>query len=199
MLDRDATGCLLLSDRILDCRRYHPELVDTTWRDSELRAWLNSGFLKAAFSDQEVARLRLTACSDNGDGTPDTDDTVFLLSVNQVRALTGPAGGALPSRPAISTGFARDPKPDGCRLYVYDKGVEKDYLVEGGERRGCSWWWTRTQLKATGGPTNTAAFVGPRGDVKSYGRVNLARYGVRPAVTVRIDADVVDATDTASL
>ena len=71
-------------------------------------------------------------------------------------------------------------------LYVYDKGVEKDYVVENGEKRGCSWWWTRTQLQIQDGRSSRAAFIGPRGDVKSYGRVDLARYGVRPAIRLRL-------------
>jgi hypothetical protein len=55
VLDRAAGAVLLLSDRILECRRYHPEFVETTWRDSDLRAWLNSEFFRAAFGDDEKA------------------------------------------------------------------------------------------------------------------------------------------------
>jgi hypothetical protein len=75
-------------------------------------------------------------------------------------------------------------KSDGCHLYVYDKTVEKDYLVVDGKRHGCSWWWTRSQPQAENGLAWCAAFVGARGDVKSYGRVDIARYGARPAIHV---------------
>jgi hypothetical protein len=73
-------------------------------------------------------------------------------------------------------------KADGRRLYVYDKGFERDYLVQDGQKYGCSWWWTWTQPQAHDGRSSRAAFVGSRGDVKGYGRVDLARHGVRPAI-----------------
>jgi Family of unknown function (DUF6273) len=186
VLDRCDGVVLLLSDRILDCKRYHHELVETTWRDCDLRAWLNAEFFAAAFGDDERKLVEATTCTDNGDGAPDTVDSVFLLSVKEVRALTDPSGGGHPRRSATSTEFARAPKADGCRLYVYDKGVERDYVLEDGERHGCSWWWTRTQLQVQDGRSSRAAFIGARGDVKSYGRVDLPYYGVRPAVRLRI-------------
>ena len=186
VLGRSAAAVLLLSDRILDCRRYHSELVETTWRDSDLRAWLNSEFFGSAFGEDEHERILPTSCGNNGDGTPDTVDRVFLLSVHEVRTLTALTPDARPRRAAIGTVFARLPRVDGCRLYVYDKGVERDYITANGVRQGCSWWWTRTQLQVADGRSARAAFVGARGDVKSYGRVDLARYGVRPAIRLSL-------------
>ena len=186
VLDCADDAVLLLSDRILECRRYHSELIETTWRDCDLRAWLNGEFFGTAFDDAEHELVLPTTCRDNGDGTPDPVDRVFLLSVHEVRTLTTVNSDARPPRAATGTAFARLPKGDGCRLYVYDKGVERDYLMVNGARHGCSWWWTRTQLQAEGGSSARAAFVGARGDVKSYGRVNLAWYGVRPAIRLRL-------------
>jgi hypothetical protein len=182
VLDCTDDAVMLLSDRILDCRRYHSEFVETTWRDSDLRAWLNGEFFRAAFGDDEHELVLQTTCRDNGVGTPDTVDRVFLLSVHQVRTLTALTPDGRPRRAAIGTVFAQLPKGDGCRLYVYDKGVERDYITANEARHGCSWWWTRTQLQVEDGRSARAAFVGARGDVKSYGRVNLAWYGVRPAI-----------------
>lgn len=186
VLDRADGAVLLLSERILDCKRFHHAFVETTWRDCDLRAWLNDEFFAAAFGDHERPMVEPTTCTDNGDGAPDTVDRVFLLSAGQVRALTDPGGDGRPRRGAVGTGFARAPKADGCRLYVYDKDVAKDYLHEDGALRGCLWWWTRTQLQIHGGRSSRAAFVGARGNVKSYGRVDLASYGVRPAVWLRL-------------
>jgi hypothetical protein len=73
-------------------------------------------------------------------------------------------------------------KADGCRLYVYDKSVKDDYLIENGKKQGCSWWWLRTQL----GRSSCATFIGPRASVRSYGRVDLIYYGVRPALKINL-------------
>jgi hypothetical protein len=63
-------------------------------------------------------------------------------------------------------------------LYVYDKSESDNYITENGKKLGCSWWWLRTQP----GSSSRAAFVGTRASIRSYGRVNLKYYGVRPAI-----------------
>ena len=186
VLERRADRVLVVSRHILDCRRYHDLPTATTWRDSTLRRWLNTTFLDAAFTAAEQRRIRRTRCTDNGHGTPDTVDRVFLLSVAQVRALTHPGEGEGLDRRAVATSHATARTPDGCHLYVYDKGVAKDYVDVDGERRGCSWWWLRTQPQAKGGTCARAAFVGARGDVKSYGAVDQRRCGVRPALLLDV-------------
>jgi hypothetical protein len=184
VLTRGDGELLLVSARVLDCRRWHDEPAETTWRDSSVRRWLGGTFLAQAFSPAERELLLPRRCTGNGDGTPDTVDRVFLLSVQEVRALTSPGRGHGVDRRAVATPFAVQPKSDGCRLYVYDKAVEADFLLVDGERRGCSWWWLRTQPQAQDGTAARAAFVGARGDVKSYGRVDRSRIGVRPAVAL---------------
>ncbi len=185
VLENDALrGALLVSRFILDCQRYNETLEETTWGTSTLRHWLNGSFLDVAFTAAERELILATNSADNGPGTPDTVDRVFLLSVDEVRKLTHPGKGNGVDRRTVATTYASAAHTDGRRLYVYDKSVEADYLEREGSRQGCSWWWTRSQPKAENGTATTAAFVGPRGDVKSYGKVNLARYGVRPAIRV---------------
>ena len=183
VLERRGEEVLLVSARVLDCRRWHDELTETTWRDSSMRRWLDGTFLPRAFTGAEQELLVPHRCDDD-DGTPGTVDRVFLLGVREVRALTHPGRGDGVDRRAVATPFAAQQKSDGSRLYVYDKTVEKDFLVVDGERRGCSWWWLRSQPQAQDGTATRAAFVGPRGDVKSYGRVDRSRIGVRPAVVL---------------
>ena len=184
VLQNTGDELFILSEYLLDSKRYHHEAVDTTWRDCDLRKWLNDEFFGAAFSSGEQALIKTTVCTDNGEGSPDTEDRVFLLSVAEVKAFTDPGDGNDTSirRRTVGTDFARVMKPDGCSLYVYDKGVEKDYIVDYGEKRGCSWWWTRTQSQRQIGHLSRATFIGARSNIKTYGVVNLARYGVRPAV-----------------
>lgn len=171
----------LLSEYILDSKRYHNQAVDTTWRDCDLRRWLNNAFLRIAFSATEREHIRTTTCTGNGEGSPDTQDTVFLLSVAEVKEFTSVQDGSMRRR-TIATDYAKAKKADGCYIYVYDKGVEQDYIVANGEKHGCSWWWTRTQLQIKDGSSSRAAFIGARSNIKSYGKVDLAMYGVRPAI-----------------
>ena len=191
VLERTGDELFLFSARILDCRRYHDDMAETTWRESSMRQWLNAAFLSQAFTEAEREIITPHRCDDNGDATPDTVDRVFLLSVQEVRALTHPGRGHGLDRRAVATPFAMQEKSDGCRLYVYDKAIEKDHLVVDGDRRGCSWWWLRTQPQAQNGTASRAAFVGARGDVKSYGRVDISRYGVRPAITLDASSGLV--------
>ena len=176
---------LLLSEHILDCKRYHGEFADTSWRDCDLRRWLNEEFYHAAFDAAEKQRIQTTLCTDNGEGSPDTRDKVFLLGAAEVKELTESRNHNQNSpRRAVGTEWAKVKKADGCQLYVYDKSVEADYLSENGVTRGCSWWWLRTQLHESAA---RATFVGPRASIRSYARVNLACYGVRPALKLRVE------------
>ena len=174
----------VLSEYILDCRRYHGEYADITWHDCDLRRWLNDEFYNAAFNAAEKGFVKTARCTGNGEGSPDTDDKVFLLSVAEVKAFTDARDGSSTTirRRTIGTESAKARKAGGCHLYVYDKGVDRDYVVENGKKCGCSWWWTRTQLQIHDGRSSRATFIGARSNIKSYGRVDLAYYGVRPAL-----------------
>ena len=186
VLHNSGSELFILSEYILDCKRYHREHTDITWRDSDLRKWLNDEFYHFAFIDSEKGVIRTGRCTDNGEGSPDTEDRVFLLSVVEVKALTDAQDGNSSNirRRTIGTEFAKTRKTDGCHLYVYDKGVEKDYVIESGEKRGCSWWWLRTQ----GNRSSRAYIVGARSSIRSYERVNLARVGVRPALKLDLQS-----------
>jgi hypothetical protein len=170
----------ILSEYILDCKRYHTEFVNITWRDCDVRKWLNDTFYDAAFSAADKGLIKTTRCTDNGEGSADTEDRVFLLSVAEVKRLTDTLSKDF--RRAVGTEFAKVKKADGCHLYVYDKSVNDDYVSENGTRHGCSWWWLRTQ----GNTSSRAFFIGTRASIRSYCRVNRASYGVRPALNLNL-------------
>lgn len=177
---------LILSEYILDCKRYHSEYTEITWRDCDLRQWLNDVFYHSAFTDAEKEVIKTIHNTDNGEGSPDTDDQVFLLSTADVNRLTEPLGRGF--RRARGTEFAKIKKGDGCHLYVMDKNVETDYITEGSKTYGCSWWWLRNQgsLKDKGSDPTRAVFIGTRASIRHYARVDLAGYGVRPAVILQL-------------
>ncbi len=186
VLQNSGSEVLILSEYILDCKRYHGEYMDITWRDCDLRQWLNDSFQNAAFSAAEKEIIKTTHNTDNGEGSPDTEDKVFLLSVTEVNSLTEKLGKDF--RRARGTEFAKMKKADGCHLYVMDKNVDTDYISEGSKKYGCSWWWLRNQgrLKDKGEDPLRAVFVGTRASIRHYARVNLAGYGVRPALKLNL-------------
>jgi hypothetical protein len=66
-----------------------------------------------------------------------------LLSVTEIKDASDKHGKDL--RRAVGTDFAKQKKPDGCNLGVYDKTNKNNYIIRNGEEFGCSWWWLRTQ------------------------------------------------------
>jgi len=123
----------------------------------------------------------MTHCTDNGEGCPDTEDKIFLLSVNQIKDASDKQGKDL--RRTVGTDFAKTKKTDGCSLYVYDKTNKDNYIINNGEEVGCSWWWLRTQ----GNKTTRAFFVGTGCSIRSYANVSAARDGVRPALKISLE------------
>ncbi|MCG7408972.1 DUF6273 domain-containing protein [Paenibacillus sp. ACRRX] len=188
VLHNSGSELFILSEYILDCKRYHgssveikwQDCVDITWSDCDLRKWLNNEFYNNAFGDVEQELIKTTHCTDNGVGSPDTDDKVFLLSVTEIKDFSVIHGKEL--RRAIGTDFAKTRKNDGCSLYVYDKTDKDNYIIRNGEEVGCSWWWLRTQ----GNKPSRAYFVGPSCSIRSYANVSLARDGVRPALIMKL-------------
>jgi len=170
VLQKEEAVLFLLSEYILDCRPFHDKNEDTHWQQSGIHRWLNNTFYHAAFTAAEKKQVIDTA-----------EGRVFLLSAEEVKAFTTVTDGPARRRTA-GTAFAKQPKAGGCHLYVYDKDMQDDYVVEDGVRHGCSWWWTRSQ--AGGQPGSRATFIGPRSNIKTYGQVDIRRYGVRPAIKI---------------
>jgi hypothetical protein len=189
VLQQNNREILILSEYILDCKRYHEAYTDITWRDCTLRTWLNNVFYNVAFNAAEKEHIRTNRSADNGIGSPDTEDQVFLLSIADVERVTRALGKEF--RRTRGTEFAKVKKVDGCQLYVMDKNVPADYITEGGSTYGCSWWWLRNQghLKDTGHDPSRAVFVGTRASIRHYARVNREGYGVRPGLVLHLPTD----------
>lgn len=92
VLDKVDDKLLLLSRDLLECRPYNEEYVEVTWEQCDLREYLNAEFLNNAFSEVDIEHITETnVCTpDNleyGCGTlggNDTNDKIFLLSLNEV-------------------------------------------------------------------------------------------------------------------
>ena len=124
VLDIDDDEAILISEYILDCKRYHNELVDTSWQKSDLRNWLNHHFYNNAFSIEEQKMIQSDYLG----------DYVSLLSCSELETYF--ADNRIERR-TTATEYARMVKGDGCKLYVYDKSEEVNYMTVGGIRQAC--------------------------------------------------------------
>ena len=162
VLDRQEDRALLLSKYALDAMPFHEvEDWNVTWADCTLRSWLNGDFLTNAFSEEE--RARIIPVTNTTANAPDTQDSVFLLSLDELNTYLLEEE----SRIAEATEYAA---AQGGRV---------------SRTTGKTYWWLRT--KAT--PDDAALIVKYDGTVNEFGdSMEAAIYTVRPAVWVSLPA-----------
>ncbi len=90
VLAREGDKALLLSKDCIEERTFHEELKPVTWKTCSLRSYLNGPWYEKTFREEEKAKIQTTKVknADSRDcGIPcenDTEDKVFLLSVDEV-------------------------------------------------------------------------------------------------------------------
>ena len=84
---------LLISKNVLGVRPYYTGNNVVTWESSDLRVWLNNPFYNKSFDESEQVQI-VTVTNSNPDnpsfgtdGGNDTEDKVFLLSIDEANAL----------------------------------------------------------------------------------------------------------------
>lgn len=178
--NENANGSLfLLADQNLDVQPSHTEHADVTWENSYLRAWLNSTFMKAAFSNGEQQAIKATYVYNKtqSDGVtnpkPDysiaggnnTTDRIFLPSIEEMNNSSYfPAGNG--SR--VSTNTAYVANKEG----MHGKVGKADY------------WW----LRSPGWKVKTAAYIQMIGAVWTKGGdINASHFAIRPAFNIDLN------------
>ncbi len=163
VLDVTGNEALLISRYGLDCKPYHHESGGITWEDCDLRKWLNSDFLKSAFSNKESERILVSELKNNPKyeygttGGNDTKDRIFCLSIAQAEQY-----------------FIRD-KDRRCRPTAYAR--EQGTYVD---NRYCYWW-----LRSPGFIQTFATGVSTDGALDSGGiDVHYDKSAVRPALRI---------------
>ena len=167
VLDKEKDGTLLLLSKcVLDVKPYHNKNVEVTWESCSLREWLYDEdmennpdtFYFQAFDDHEKTMILVKDIKT--DGSKDTHDKVFLLSVAE-------AG----DERYFPNDKARQCKPT-------DYAISKNVYVN--ENTGACWW-----LRSPGNFGNFAAIVRNDGGVSAGGNcVVNDLVGVRPACRV---------------
>lgn len=156
---------LLITERGIDCKRYHGKKCPVTWQTSSLRAWLNGEFLQSAFSEEEAKRIVLTTVSPDQNPQYATDpgaatqDKVFLLS-------------AVEAESYFACDSDRAARPT---MYAEDNGA---YCSDG----NCYWL-----LRTPGKESKFVCYVTDDGSISLFGdSVCSGGSAIRPAVWVEL-------------
>ena len=165
VLDREDNKICVISKKALACHNYQDEFENTTWADSQIRSWLNTEFLKDAFSQYHQKLILETNVKaekvSNYDTDPgaDTVDRLYFLSESEVKKY-----------------FPTDAERT-CQPTVYAK-VQGAYL-----KSLNGWWW----LRNPGKDGKHLAVVYTDGTVKTEGYRTYVEDGtVRPVMWLDI-------------
>lgn len=169
VLAREGDKALVISRYALDRLPYNNTYTSVTWETCSLRKWLNGTFIDNAFSDDEKKMLQSTKVT--ADKNPDystspgsdTNDKVFLLSINEVNKY-------------FDSDAARQCKPTAYAV------AHETYTTY--DNDNCCYWW----LRSPDDNSRYAAYVGRDGSVNtSVGLVFYDDYAVRPALWISLE------------
>lgn len=131
---------LIVTEEIIEQRDYHNKAIDITWKDSELRKYLNNDFYNRFSQDDKSRIVKVINKNPNNNwynsyGGEDTTDKIFLLSLDEVvRKYFGDSGNLLDN-------------PAQNQKYWFQR---KDINNEKRRAILCNslwWWWLRTPGK----------------------------------------------------
>jgi hypothetical protein len=170
VLDIKEGKALLLSEKVLELAQYHHDLVEISWEQCDLRAYLNGAFLQR-FSVEEQTLIVETMNTDNynqwfgkNHGNV-TNDKIFLLNIAEVVKYFGDSGQLRSHLPMF---------------YIQDQYSSARKATFENEE---SCWW----LRSPGYHPEYAAVVDRDGDLIMHGHyVNYGKEGgVRPALWIK--------------
>ena len=167
VLDIQGRQALIIMENIWDNRAYHNEWEVITWEHSPLRRELNNGFYNSfSLEDRErIVRKRISNPDNPWFGTPggnDTEDYIFLLSIDEVVRYFGDSG---MMREGRNERNFHDPYNEARIAYEAD---------------GSAWlWWLRSPGSLS---IYTACVHNDGGIIMSGLIVNERSVGVRPAL-----------------
>ena len=170
MLDVQYGKALLISYYGLDAHRFDASEYQG-WDKSEIRSWLNSTFLNAAFTAEEQLGIVTTTVStpdyEGHSGGSDTQDKIWLLSCDEAGSYfaSNEARKATPTAYAVAQG-------------VYQSINNKLNGVR------CCWWW----LRSPGNYGDYVSGVDHDGVILSDCYVYSTSGSVRPAFWLNLDS-----------
>lgn len=169
VLTRDSEKTLIISEKILDNKKFQPYgygCENVTWKDSDLRKWLNQSFLNDAFNSDEQRRIltttvTLTDKKKQGDDVLEvTQDKLFLLNMEEANKY-------------FKTDKDRQCKPTEFAI--------KNGIYVNAESGNSSWWLNSIPSKK--GKTATVLYPGY---INEFGSLTTSSEGVRPALWISL-------------
>lgn len=188
VLDVQNHTALIITKDIIELRAYHDVYKDTVWADCALRKYLNGEFYNT-FNKTEQSRI-LPVTNKNPDnpwhntrGGEDTQDCIFLLSIEEVACkYFGDSSAKLYNRGSNQMyWFQRKDENNSKRTATFE---------------GCEWWWW---LRSPGRNNLKAVYIHGDGNIGIQGnnilKCNISscfhplngdnRGGVRPALWLK--------------
>ena len=171
VLEKEDDRILVVSKYGLNCRNYDNTIIDTTWKSSDIRTWLNTEFRETAFGPDELGRIPAVSSADDRSTfieTGEAMDFVFLLHRDYLEDYRGLAL----SEPCFPT------------AYNLSQGCFTD------EENGACKWWLRVD-DATYNPDfgdDTADFAYCRNFTIASGNIFDKDISVRPAIWIDLTA-----------
>ena len=190
VLDKEEDRALLLCKEVIDCKCFDDTNIETTYKNSTIRKWLNEEFYNEAFSNVEknnIIETNNTNINLQGNRDEDTIDKVFLLSLDEVQKYFGELDNIDKNNgydnivhnnkaQAFPTTYAKEVDNLGEKLF-YSKAEGKDY------NGACEWW-----LRTMNSDHKSTAIVYCNGYAEGLEKEHLINYknrGVRPAIWVK--------------
>ena len=172
-VDTEKGRALLITENLIDCRKYHEEWEDITWENCDLRKWMNGEFFDRAFEKEELGRIAEMPLmnSDNPEygtkGGRATTDKAFALSIDEAEKYFSDD---MDRRAAVTP-------------YADSKGSYRSnsYATADGQLAG--WWW----LRSPGYKGFNASYIVTVGGVDRIGNsVKQNNVSVRPALWLNL-------------
>lgn len=189
VLEVQENNALMLTEEIIELRDYHNKSTDITWKDCELRYYLNGEFYNK-FSEEDRTKIVETLNFNPGnswynvDGGEDTMDYIFILSIDEVaRSFFGDRSRLLDY-------------PGKNQRYWFQRKDENHTKRRANYLNSSWWWWIRTPGKHH----RVAVYIHGDGNIGIQGNgvskrntnvihhlANETRGGVRPALWTKSD------------
>ena len=178
---------ILLSEKILDVKKYNEKEEKLDWGKTSLYEYLNSDFVNENFSKEEKDKMTFTNDVDN--------DLVTMLSINNLLDLFGDMNyvkdGYYGNKDFFAANKSIVAKPEELALYneidVFDNDTMAEIMKTDIDSRydfanGCAGYWILNQVDDVA----NAFFVTPTGYIGNT-PVNTDYIGIRPIIRIKKD------------